>query len=299
MQSIFQWLYSLVDPDAFQRRNKERESSSGTINLPAMSRPFVPSDPPSVYSASVARNPPHAGIAAHWDDLPNDDIFSIRAQELRCAQIQRLLSKKRLPPELISHILFLAQEGLELAVERRYDATYTNNANTRYLCTPKLESAYVRNFVLQVTIDTVSHDQGWSSDPNQDWIGTYQGSHTWWDLTLDRPVERSRLFSRDHAHVDAVQSSFADSTGSSDSEVDDVDSPSSWAYTEIHRKELCRNVHASSAFRHHTVTLDYDDPIVRDARPGDIISLWARSQYPGWVHIVSCARILVRVRWSV
>ena len=137
---------------------------------------------------------------------------------------------------------------------------YSNNANTRYLRTPPLESNYARHFVLQVIVEIYSHDQGWSTDPHREWFGTYNGSHTWWDLTLDRPNAAS--YSKEK---------FANVNGSSDSECESVPTPVT--YNEIHRRELCRNLHASDKFQLHTIVLSSDDPLVRDAQPGDVFSL--------------------------
>lgn len=224
--------------------------------------------------AHLVRCPPDAPVPRQWDNATKDPAIDMDGQEQRHRLIKRLLLSKGLPPELVMYIFTLACDGLEVSVERQFDAIYTNNANTRYLRTPPLESTFMHGFLLEVIIDIYSRDQGWSTDPHRDWIGTYEGSHTWWELSLDRPDQHS---------------SFSDS---SDSDTPDC------TYTEVHRVELCRNLHATSQFKLHTITLTQTDSILRDARPGDVLSLWARSQYPGWANFASYARIRARLSWT-
>ena len=232
------------------------------------------------------RFPPDVLVPQRWDDASTDPEIDVEAQQHRYMQIRDMLLSKGLPHHLIAYIFQLAQDGLELSIERQVYAIYSNNANTRYLRTPPLESKHVRNFVLQVVVDIYSHDQGWSTDPHREWIGTYDGSHTWWDLTLDRPTIASHSEDR-----------FACTDDSSDSERNSVST--TVTYTEIHRTELCRNLHASDNFQLQTIVLSREDPLVHDAQPGDVFSLWARTQYPAWMNFVSYARIRARLCWDI
>lgn len=278
MEALFGWVRSYLNGD-----HKERESPTSRIsNRDVHARlPQHGLQHPS----SPERFPPDVTVPRRWDDASTDPEIDIEAQQHRYTQIRSMLLSKGLPHHLIAYIFRLAQDGLELSIERRVYAIYSNNANTRYLRTPPLESNYAGHFVLQVIVDIYSHDQGWSTDPHREWIGTYNGSHTWWDLTLDRPDAAS--YAKDH---------FANMDDSSDSERESVFTPVT--YSEIHRRELCRNLHASDKFQLHTIVLSSDDPLVRDAQPGDVFSLWARTQYPAWMNLVSYARIRARLCWD-
>ncbi|WFD26227.1 hypothetical protein MNAN1_001204 [Malassezia nana] len=216
-------------------------------------------------------NPPAPPVPRDWD-VPNKVSLRKEAQQQRHAKIQHLLARKGMPPELIQRICMEAGEGLLCTVSRDEDAVYSNNANAVYVTTPPLSSSWVRGFVLSVTVDTWSHDQGWSSELRRDWLGTYQGSYTWWELTLDRP-------SRPLPRTDA---------GNQDPD----------ATEEIHRVHVCHNIHASREYKHHTITFDYDHPLVRDIQQGDRLSLWVRTQYPGWCNFVRSAQIHVRFYWT-
>ena len=278
MEALFGWVRSYLNGD-----HKERESpTSRRSNRDVHARlPRHELQHPS----SPERFPPDVSVPQRWDDASTDPEIDIEAQQHRYTQIRSMLLSKGLPHHLIAYIFRLAQDGLELSIERRVYAIYSNNANTRYLRTPPLESNYAGHFVLQVIVDIYSHDQGWSTDPHREWIGTYNRSHTWWDLTLDRPDAAS--YAKDQ---------FANMDDSSDSERESVFTPVT--YSEIHRRELCRNLHASDKFQLHTIVLSSDDPLVRDAQPGDVFSLWARTQYPAWMNLVSYARIRARLCWD-
>ncbi|WFD01393.1 hypothetical protein MOBT1_000056 [Malassezia obtusa] len=201
-----------------------------------------------------ARAPDHPGQV--WDRDPHAAL-----QVIRYRKVQRLISERGLPPELVRHILLLAEEARTLSASRAETMVYTDDANECYLRTPPLPSKLLRHFLLRVVVDIDSHDQGWSSDPNRSWLGTYQGSYTWWELSLDRQ--------------------------GADGE---------WA--EVHRVHLTHNIHASHDFRRHTLTFTAEDPVVSDAQPGDVLSLWARTQFMAWVNIVRYARISVWIDWE-
>lgn len=232
-------------------------------------------------------NPPDVRIPRDWDEAGPFSEFCLEQQIVRHRKLAMMLSRKNLPPELIRRIFWLAGEGCERCVTTETHALYSNDANHRYLRTPPLQSPMTHHFVMQVTVETDSHDQGWSSEPRREWLGTYEGSHTWWDLTLDRPAPA-------RAHSEDRLVTVGASSGS-DSEADD---PPACTWHEIHRVEVCRNIHASQSFKLHNITLGPDHPLVRDAQPGDVISLWARTQYPGWVNNACYARIRVRVAWG-
>lgn len=279
MEALLRWVHSFLYSNTAQVRKSpasQRNSRDVRARLPRHD-PERPTSP--------ERFPSDVIVPQRWDDASTDPEIDVEAQQHRYVQIRDMLFSKGLPYHLIAYIFQLAQDGLELSIERQVYAIYSNNANTKYLSTPQLESNHPRNFVLQVVVDIYSHDQGWSTDPHREWIGTYDGSHTWWDLTLDRPVLASHSDDR-----------LAYPDDSSDSERNSVSTTA--MYAEIHRTELCRNLHASDKFQLQTIVLSSDNPLIQDAQPGDVFSLWARTQYPAWMNFVSYARIRVCLCWD-
>jgi len=266
---MWRWLRSLLFQPSTEESNLG-SSSSSEDSVPVRPRRAWHAFQSDGSLQETLLNPPAPPVPQGWDD-PEKRSLRVEAQQERHAEIQRLLAHQGLPPELIQYICLDANEGLLCRVSRDDLVMYTDNANSVYLTTPPLSSSLVRDFVLEVTVDTWSHDQGWSSDPNRQRLGTYQGSYTWWELTLDRPI--------------------APHTEDSD------DAPSSQT-EEVHRIHVCHNIHASREFKHHTLTLHRDHPLLRGIQQGDRLSLWARTQYPGWTNIVRSAQIHVRFCWS-
>lgn len=191
-----------------------------------------------------------------WDRDPHAAL-----QVLRFRELQRALSEKGMPPELVRHILLLADEARMLSVTRAETMVYTDDADECYLRTPPIPSKLRHNFIRRIVVDIDSHDQGWSGERNRSWLGTYQGSYTWWELSLDRRNEQGE-------------------------------------WEEVHRTHLTHNIHASREFRRHTLEFRADDPIAFDAQPGDRLSVWARTQFAAWVNIVRYARISVWLDWD-
>ncbi|WFD32335.1 hypothetical protein MSPP1_003380 [Malassezia sp. CBS 17886] len=274
--------------DADRAASSEEGSESSEENEAFASRAMAP--PPEGHGRQwrIMLNPQEPAVPRAWDTDTHEGMKRGRYLEIR-----DLITRKGLPPELSHAIFALAGEGCERSVSRGDSATYMSDANVRYIRTPQLASRLVQNFVMQVIVDVDSHDQGWSSDPNRGWVGTYQGSHTWWDLTLDRPVSAHGA----HGDSDDNQGSGAGSRHESPLGRTHERSPTP-RWDEVHRAVLARNLHASSQFRRHTATLGCDAPIVRDARPGDCYSLWARTQYPGWTNTVRYGRISVLFNWD-
>lgn len=264
---MWRWLRSLLGQPSPE--SSEHDSSSEQ-DMPVRLRRMWHGFQNNEAQQDTMFNPPAAPVPRGWD-IPDERDLRVEAQKERHAAIQCLLAHRGLPPELIQYICLDANEGLLCTVSRDDLVIYTDNANTVYLTTPPLSSSFVRDFVLQVTVDTWSHDQGWSSEPNRDWLGTYQGSYTWWELTLDRPI--------------ALRPEDSDDT---------TQPPTN----EVHRIHVCHNIHASREFKHHTLTLHRDHPLLRDIQQGDRLSLWARTQYPGWTNIVRSAQIHVRFCWT-
>lgn len=209
-----------------------------------------------------------------------DPQLHMDAQLARYHAITAVLAAKQLPPELVRIVLQMACEGRRMHVVRADTVHYTNDANARHLQTLPLPSKLMHHFLLQVRVEISSHDQGWSSDPNREWVGTYQGSYTWWELTLDR-------------HVIEEGGDAAQDDGSAPSS-----SPALGDVVEVERALLAYNIHGSREFKTHTVTLNASHPILQKAEPGDTLSVWARSQFGGWVNTVQYVDVGVCLDWN-
>ena len=63
---------------------------------------------------------------------------------------------------------------------------------------------------------------------------------------------------------------------------------------EMVRVEVVRNIHAGQRFEKHRAVIE-DERILKQAKKGDRLSVWARAMYPGWVNSVRSVDIEV---WS-
>jgi hypothetical protein len=97
-------------------------------------------------------------------------------------------------------------------------------------------------------VQTISKDQGWSSYPDD--RGTHNNSWTWFELTLERAQETAD------------------------------------EWMEIHRRKLWSNIHASREMISHVIDLGCDEEIVRDAKKGDRVCIWACAKFPRWTNEV-------------
>ncbi|KAI6118193.1 hypothetical protein F5141DRAFT_1000365, partial [Pisolithus sp. B1] len=152
----------------------------------------------------------------------------------------------------------------------------------------------------RIVFELWSHDQGWSSNYPND-RGTYRGSYTWWD-----------------ASVEAVQPEITGDPG--------IGSPVRFHQHEQRRpplpneRSLQRNLHAVEETQHHTVEWSYADTVpsttdqqdlynrgrgplsadgrfVRNLKVGDCIALWASARFPGWEMHAEKAKI--SVYWAI
>jgi len=113
-------------------------------------------------------------------------------------------------------------------------------------------------FISRVVIRTESHDQGWSSYPQDQ--GTFNNSWTWLDLVLVRNPNESAP----------------------------TETPPDW--------RIYSNLHASRTWQTKEVVLDKSNEIIGALRPGDSLAIWAEARFPGWVNIVRSAKIEVVYR---
>jgi hypothetical protein len=104
----------------------------------------------------------------------------------------------------------------------------------------------------KVVITVVSKDQGWSSFPDD--YGTYRNSWTWFDLSVGPPSKK--------------------------------DSEEKW------RGEVTRNIHAHDEFKEHTIEIPADEGLYEKAESGDVLTVWACAQFPGWENTVK--KVVIR-----
>jgi hypothetical protein len=94
-------------------------------------------------------------------------------------------------------------------------------------------------FISRVVIRTESHDQGWSSYPQDQ--GTFNNSWTWLDLALVRKPSEST-----------------------------PEAPPDW--------RIYTNLHASRSWQSKEVILDTSNEIIGALRPGDSLAIWAEAR---------------------
>ncbi len=116
--------------------------------------------------------------------------------------------------------------------------------------------------VRKVEINITSHDQGWSSYPQD--RGTYRGSWTWFEAEI--------------------------SLGGSEDEHEGEGE-------HCVKRELCRNVHADAMDKTHTIIWRYDAEddgerdLIRSLGPGSSVSVVPQVRFPGWQNYVTCASV--------
>lgn len=103
-------------------------------------------------------------------------------------------------------------------------------------------------------VDCTSKDQGWASF-NFQFNGTYQDSNTWSELA----VQKRQV------------------------EAETVEVPP--------RFNISRNVRASRDFHTHRKCFSDPEHLVSHVELGDMLQLFIRSAYPGWINTVKYAKI--------
>jgi hypothetical protein len=160
-----------------------------------------------------------------------------------------------LPSELVLEIFEYAQYWLRSADYREDRISYGNDSYRDR--TPYVRSAPIQGGRLEeIRIDIWSHDQGWSSFPEDS--GTYRNSWTWFELGIERPEGREEI-------------------------------------PEDESFRLATNVHAQRQTKHHQVVFKRDQnvPWFEALQAGDVISIIPLARYPGWTNTVDKASIRI------
>ncbi|KAI1263866.1 hypothetical protein F5Y18DRAFT_118446 [Xylariaceae sp. FL1019] len=210
------------------------------------------------------------------------------------------------------------------APPRRLGAEYSRPELERFVEGPpsSLEHPFRK-----VVFDITSHDQGWSAEVADH--NTFRPAYTWFDAGVDR-------FDKSHACSDSCEANASSSTRKvpttcairpiwpmlEESE-GSVNSEAGYHH-ELHAAGAHRiqcNRHADRNWQHHHVEWSSTDEIdpdstaavalvengrghatgdgsfVRNLKVGDMVTIWGRARYAGWVNHVQ--KIEVRVYWAL
>jgi hypothetical protein len=166
-----------------------------------------------------------------------------------------------------------------------------------------------------------SHDQGWGGNPNDE--GTYNGSWTWFEAGLERwcktstaepdAAEQQTLHQQPSLVPDDLCTVLPQVEWDSEKEEHVLKHP---LHPPQHLKIQC-NVTAEREWATHRVVWSYTDDIdperdveaatklaergrgtatgngkfVRDLKLGDVVTLWAKARFGGWINKVDSVRI--------
>ncbi|KAE8138956.1 hypothetical protein BDV38DRAFT_243329 [Aspergillus pseudotamarii] len=163
--------------------------------------------------------------------------------------------RRRLPSEFVLEVLEHAGYWLLSRISRADEMQYEErdcHGQPPYLTSAPIQGE--RYPVKKIRITIWSHDQGWSSYPQDH--GTFNNSWTWFDLGITRAAGREDI--------------------SKDANL-----------------RLATNVHASKKTMCHEITYHRDQNLrwVQNLEPGDSISIIPRALFPGWRNFVEKASI--------
>ncbi|KAB8201648.1 hypothetical protein BDV34DRAFT_202268 [Aspergillus parasiticus] len=163
--------------------------------------------------------------------------------------------KQWFPSELVLEMLEYAEYWLRCRVSRADEMQYAES--DCYGQPPYLTSAPIqgeRSPVKKIRVTIWSHDQGWSSYPQDH--GSFNNSWTWFDLKITRPVGR-----------------------------DDISKDANL--------RLATNVHASEDTMCHEIIYRSNQNLqwVQNLQPDDRVSIIPRALFPGWTNFVEKACI--------
>ncbi|CAG8509123.1 20810_t:CDS:2 [Dentiscutata erythropus] len=116
----------------------------------------------------------------------------------------------------------------------------------------------------EIVITCESHDQGWSSYPQDN--GTYNNSWTWGEISIITSKQNNNLQDQ-LINYEAIEKQ-----------------PKT-------RFRVYTNKHADKNWQVHKQEFFSDHPLVQSLQPGDIVGLWIRSDFPGWCNYIKRAEI--------
>lgn len=172
------------------------------------------------------------GVDYYDPDPQNPGDCVVLHPSITPSSIALVQSALPVPLELTIPILDFAEYWAETHVTSSRRAG-VEDKTIPFLTTPPIEAGRLRKIV----VTTVSKDQGWSSYPEHH--GTYDGSWTWFELSLNAPPTEDNKRGE-----------------------------------EKHRCTIVRNVHAQDELKEHVLTIE-DDAFYAKAEPGDTFTVWA------------------------
>ncbi|KAG2349773.1 hypothetical protein BDR05DRAFT_923515 [Suillus weaverae] len=158
-----------------------------------------------------------------------------------------------------------------------------------------------------------SHDQGWGGDDDSE--GTYNGSYSWFDASVERLDSVSWLTGSIKWPFSLISTAVDLSDGFTfvrkDIKRPFLPSPSTlqknivaegqttyhivtWSYYDNVKEDSPEAIAAESKGRGWK---SYDGSFVRDLQVGDCITLWMRSRFPGWTN--NAVKAKITVYWAV
>ena len=249
LQYIKDRLYSLFAGKLTQMRDCSSNSLTHVAGPMTNQTTLKPCPEPSTWTRHDANLALHQCLSSRKPSIPNEIIFQI-------LDSPSLWRKTR---TVSAHV---ASEDEPI----RVGDTLRNRGTQQVLSTNPLSKSDVMR-IRRITYKFRSQDQGWSSYPRH--RGTYEGSWTWFEAGLTRPIS----------------SNCAEAEGSEENQIKMA--------KESIRHEIQRNRHAGSAPEDYEHELDINHELLQEVEAGDSVVLWARATFPGWENRVYGASIEV------
>lgn len=212
-------------------------SSPAPSDAPSETNSFHSADLLESYRVPAAQSVSSVASSDISDSEPSNRYTPSRADVLAA----RSVLSTHFPMELVEIILDAAQyypHSFSAMPRHHFNhpLTVRDGRHQAMLSSPIVDS----EFISRVVIRTESHDQGWSSYPQDQ--GTFNNSWTWLDLALVRnPSENASL-----------------------------ETPPHW--------RIYTNLHASSSWQSKEVILDTSNEIIGAIRSGDSLAIWAEAR---------------------
>ncbi|KAK0105277.1 hypothetical protein ONS95_004338 [Cadophora gregata] len=186
----------------------------------------------------------------------------------------------------------------------------------------------------KIVFTLVSHDQGWGGEGNQK--GTYKGSYTWFDVGKERihlSQDKSTITSEKPETFPTMLPEHGSSSWTKDNQplACTVETIQPSAHSSIPNRfefplnptwdHLQKNRTATKEAEEYQIVWSCDDNVdpnslegkalenqgrgrntangqfVRDLKVGDIVTVWGKARFPGWVNMIETVRI--DVYWRV
>ncbi|KAJ8089244.1 hypothetical protein PM082_014492 [Marasmius tenuissimus] len=235
-----------------------------------------------------------------------------------------LQARLKLPPELVSVVISIAQYYARVMVHRRESVTFRANHYDPEINDPAIAGLYVMSppiplpdvgsgekfRIKSVTFRMRASDQGWASFGGD---GTYHNSHTWFEASILWPTVHSEADSSllQDLWSDGRQSTYTKALGARHMLLDNGLQFRSAGDNKVVWK-VHNNITARSEPREYRVEWAAGEKVdlteeregmevgigdgegfIECLQPGDRIALWARAEQAAWLHRVAEASIAI------